>query len=79
MSLRVWVDRQRCVGAGNCIFLAPTAFKWRENDFLKATVLDPETVEEDRLRDAAASCPTQAIILEDASDPAPWANDPRRR
>lgn len=79
MTLRVWVDRQRCVGAATCIFIAPTAFKWRPGEFLKADVLDPETVEEEILRHAAASCPTGAIIIEDTGDPAPWATDPRRR
>jgi ferredoxin len=79
MSVRIRVDRQRCIGAGNCIFLAPTAFKWRPGEFLKADVLDPETVEEEILLHAAASCPTGAIITEDVSDPAPWATDPGRR
>jgi ferredoxin len=78
VSLRVRVDRHRCIGAGTCIYIAPTAFKWREREFLKADVLDPETVEEEILRDAAASCPTQAIVIEDLDDPAPWAADPRR-
>jgi ferredoxin len=78
MTVRVVVDRQRCIGAGTCIFIAPTAFKWREKEFLKAEVLDPETVEMEILRHAAASCPTDAIFIEDSGDPAPWAN-PRRR
>lgn len=79
MSISVFVDRQRCIGAGTCIFIAPTAFKWREREFLKAEVLDPETVEEEILRHAAASCPTGAIIVKDSGDPAPWAADRRRR
>lgn len=78
MTLRVRVDLQRCIGAGNCIFLAPTVFRWRQKEFLKADVLDPETVEEEVLRDAAASCPTQAILIEDSDDPAPWVDDPRK-
>jgi ferredoxin len=78
MTLRRRVDRQRCIGAGNCIFIAPTVFHWRKGEFLKADALDPETVEEEVLRDAAASCPTQAIIIEDSDDLAPWAGDPRR-
>jgi ferredoxin len=70
MTRRVRVDLQRCIGAGNCIFIAPTVFGWREREFLKADVLDPETVEAEVLSDAAASCPTQAIIIEDTEDPA---------
>jgi len=79
MTMRIRVDRHRCIGAGTCIFLAPTAFKWREGEFLKADVLDPETVEEEILIDAIASCPTQAIEVEWSEDPAPWASSSRRR
>jgi ferredoxin len=78
VTVRVRVDRHRCIGAGNCIFVAPTAFAWRQGEFLKAELLDPETVEEDVLREASAACPTQAIVIEDVDDPAPWATDPRR-
>ena len=77
--IRVRVDRHRCIGAGTCIFLAPTAFKWREGEFLTADVLDPETVEEEILIDAIASCPTQAIEVDWSEDPAPWASNSRRR
>ena len=77
--IRVRVDRHRCIGAGTCIFLAPTAFKWREGEFLKADVLDPETVEVEILIDAIASCPTQAIEVEWSEDLAPWASGTKRR
>ena len=79
MTMRIRVDRHRCIGAGTCIFLAPTAFRWREGEFLKADVLDPETVEEEILIDAIASCPTQAIEVEWSEDPAPWASGAKRR
>lgn len=69
MTLRVIVDKQRCIGAGTCMFIAPSAFGWREGDFLKAEVLDPTTVDEDVVREAAAACPTQAILLEEVEDP----------
>ena len=68
MSVRVTVDRRRCIGAGTCIFLAPTAFNWRDENRLKAEVLDPETVEDEVLRMADAACPTQAIIIEEEDD-----------
>ena len=38
--LRARVDRHKCVGAGNCITIAPTGFDWVEGDFSKAEVLD---------------------------------------
>ena len=31
--LRARVDRFRCIGAGNCITIAPSAFDWHDGDF----------------------------------------------
>ncbi len=36
MTLRARVDRHKCIGAGNCITLAPTAFDWLRGDFGKS-------------------------------------------
>ena len=68
--MRVVIDRRRCIGAGSCLVLAPTAFRWRQGDFLKPELLDPTTVDEDVLREVAAACPTQAIVLEEVFDSA---------
>lgn len=69
MAVRVVIDRRRCIGAGNCIVLAPTAFQWRQGDFVKPELRDPTTVDEDVLREVAAACPTRAIVLEEVPDP----------
>ncbi len=65
MAVRVVIDRRRCIGAGTCIVLAPSAFKWRQGDFAKPEEADITTVEEDILREVAAACPTRAIVLEE--------------
>lgn len=65
MAVRVVIDRRRCIGAGTCVVLAPSAFQWRQGDFLKPELVDPNTVDEDLLREVAAACPTQAIVLEE--------------
>jgi class 3 adenylate cyclase len=70
--LTVRVDRHRCVGAGNCITLAPTAFDWFKGELLKAEVVDVASVDEELLRQAALSCPTQAIVIEDVTEQLPW-------
>jgi class 3 adenylate cyclase len=70
--LRVRVDRHRCIGAGNCISIAPTAFDWYAGDFAKADVVDVESVEEELLREAALACPTQAIEIEEIGEFLPW-------
>ena len=61
--MRVRVDRDLCIGVGNCVAIAPTAFKLDEEN--KAIVLEPASVDDDALLEAAESCPVQAIILED--------------
>lgn len=69
MALRVRVIRSQCIGAGNCIYIAPTAFSWQKGEWHgKADVLDPSSVEDERLREAALACPTQAIEIDEAND-----------
>ncbi len=70
--LRLRIDRHRCIGAGNCITLAPTAFDWLKGDFAKADVVDPTSVDDETLRGAVFSCPTQAIVIEEMDEVLPW-------
>jgi class 3 adenylate cyclase len=72
MPLKARVDRHRCIGAGTCITIAPTAFDWHEGDFAKADIMDATSVEEDLLREAALACPTGAIVVEDVEELLPW-------
>lgn len=72
MTVRVRVDRHKCIGAGNCITIAPTAFDWLAGDFGKADVVDPESIDEEVLREAGFACPTGAIVIEDVADLLPW-------
>ena len=57
------MDRDLCIGVGNCMAYAPTVFK--VDDENKAVVLDSSSVDEDTLLGAAESCPENAIIVED--------------
>lgn len=61
--MKVKVDRDLCIGVGNCIAFAPTVFALDEEN--KAIVLDPSSVDGDTLLEAAESCPENAIIIED--------------
>jgi len=72
--MRVIIDRRRCIGAGTCIVLAPSAFQWRQGEFQKPELLDVTTVDDDVLREVAAACPTQAIVLEAAVESAEGAD-----
>ena len=61
--MKVRIDRDLCLGLGNCAAIAPTVFKLDEKN--KAVVLTPSSVDNDKLLEAAESCPENAIIIED--------------
>jgi ferredoxin len=56
------VDRDLCIGLGNCIAYAPTIFLLDEEG--KAIVLDVTSVDDETLMEAAESCPENAIIID---------------
>ena len=61
--MRVKVDRDLCIGVSICVAIAPTVFKLDDEN--KAIVLDPSSVDDDTLSEAAESCPENAVIIED--------------
>jgi len=61
--LRIRVDRDLCIGVGNCVAFAPTVFAFDQEN--KAIVLDPTSVDDRTLLESAESCPENAIIVED--------------
>ncbi len=61
-KLIVSIDQGRFIGAGNCVHIAPAAFQL-DGEFV-AYVVDPASVDDDDLLDAARSCPTDAIYLD---------------
>jgi len=50
MAIRARVDRHKCIGAGNCITLAPTAFDWLAGDYGKSDVVGADSIDEEVLR-----------------------------
>jgi class 3 adenylate cyclase len=54
------------------VTIAPTAFDWLKGDLLKVDVVDITTVDEELLRAAALSCPTDAIEIEEVEELLPW-------
>lgn len=63
--MRVVVERDLCVGAGNCVWKLPQVFAQREEDGLVrllSTTPDPSL--RDRISQAVVDCPSQAIGLE---------------
>ena len=67
MEIRLAIDRERCVGSGNCLYWAPGTFDLDDDGI--SVVVDPGGDELDRIRVAAEGCPTRAISLELPSRP----------
>ncbi len=64
--MKVWVDPERCQGHTLCSMIAPDSFRLSDIDGSSSAideVVPPER--EDQVREAAQSCPEQAIIITD--------------
>ena len=61
MALEISIDRELCMGSGNCAFWAPGVFDLDDDGI--AVVLDPTAQAEDKIVLAAQGCPTQAIAI----------------
>ena len=61
--MNVEIDRERCMGSGNCIYWAGAVFDLGD-DQLAVVVGDPDA-HRDRVVLAAEHCPTHAINLAD--------------
>jgi ferredoxin len=62
-GLRVVIDRDQCVGFGDCVKEAPEGFKL--DDETVAVFVNPEAVERERLLRACDACPVDAITVYD--------------
>jgi ferredoxin len=62
-SVKIVVDRVKCIGAANCVGMAPGTFKLDPEK--KAMVVRPDAHDDNTLFEAAESCPTEAIALYD--------------
>ena len=67
--MKVWVDPERCQGHTLCSMIAPDSFRLSDMDGSSSAIdelVPPDR--EDQVREAAQSCPEQAIIItEDVS------------
>lgn len=63
-GFRICIDREICVGFGDCVTAAPGAFKLDEADL--ATFENPDRVPPELLLRACDACPVDAIIVWDA-------------
>ena len=61
VALDIRIDRDACMGSGNCAFWAPGVFDLDDDGI--AVVLDATAAEDDKIVIAAQGCPTQAIAV----------------
>ncbi len=59
--IRIEIDRQLCIGSGDCVDTVPEVFVLDDED--KATVIDPDAGDPDDIVEAARNCPVTAIFL----------------
>lgn len=67
--MKVWVDPQRCQGHTLCAMIAPEMFVLSDLDGSSSAVCEvvpPD--QEDLAREAAHSCPEQAILIEESQN-----------
>jgi ferredoxin len=69
MAIEISIDRELCMGSGNCAFWAPGVFDLDDDGI--AIVLDPTAQPEDKIVMAAQGCPTQAITIEQVGEQTP--------
>ena len=61
VALEIWIDRDVCMGSGNCSFWAPGVFDLDDDGI--AVIVDPNAQPDDKVILAAQGCPTQAISI----------------
>lgn len=61
MALDIKIDRETCMGSGNCAFWAPGVFDLDDDGI--AVVVDATAAADDKIVLAAQGCPTQAITI----------------
>ena len=63
MTVHVSIDRDLCIGSGQCLHLSNGAIVL--DDYDVAEVLDASAATDEQLRRAQRSCPTAAITIEE--------------
>lgn len=63
-GLTIRIDRTRCIGTGNCVAMAPEVFELGSDQIV--TFVDaPADIDRERLIEACAVCPVDALFAID--------------
>ena len=60
-QFEISIDRERCMGSGNCSFWAPNTFDLDDEGI--SIVINADGDDASKIQNAANGCPTQAITL----------------
>ncbi|WP_063038683.1 ferredoxin [Nocardia pseudovaccinii] len=64
--MKVVIDEDKCVAAGNCVAAAVEVFDQRDEDGIAVLLNEhPSAEQADDVRQAAAVCPAMAISIEE--------------
>lgn len=61
--MRIEIVRERCIGAGRCVWAAPDVFTQDDDAIGEVLPGHEETPEDPRIRDAVETCPVQAVRI----------------
>lgn len=62
--MKITVDRERCVGAGQCVLAAPAVFEQKEDGLVELLRPEPEQDLHEAVTEAELICPSGAIELQ---------------
>ncbi|GAA3439779.1 ferredoxin [Kutzneria kofuensis] len=62
--MHITADRERCVGAGQCVLAAPAVFDQDDDGLVAPLTLDPGSGEQEAVRQAVNVCPSAAIWID---------------
>lgn len=63
-TIRIHVDADTCVGAGQCVLSAPDVFDQDDDGIVRVLQDEPAADAEDDVRLAGRTCPSQSIRID---------------
>ena len=66
--MKVKVNKDACIGCGACASICPDVFELNDDGLSEAKVEEVKEEFQDEVRDAADSCPTGAIEIEEGQE-----------
>jgi ferredoxin len=65
MAMRVIVDKELCIGAGQCVVTAPEVFDQDDDGIVELLTDSPAEGDRDAVKEAEHVCPARVISVED--------------